>query len=251
KLAFVKAFRELIRTKNILDVFSDFKWADLLMKSQDFEDYKSKYLDMKETNTKEKVSILNDVDFELELIRRDDINVSYILSLLADFKNSNDEDKKKQKENINNIINGNTSLRSKRELIEKFINENLTQMKDDKSIDEEFGKFWNIEKDIAYEVLCKDENLDCDEVRKVVDKYIYEQRKPLKTDIAKTLKVKPKLLERKEIVPRVLGKIVDFVDKFYDDIGVDLNSNINNLDYNNEEEILIVAEDKVPYGKDK
>ncbi len=224
QLEFIKAFRQLLRTKNILDVFSDFKWSDLLMKEQSFEEYKSKYLDMKPKSTKEKVSILDDVDFELELIQRDDINVSYILTLLGNYKDSNDEQKKKQKENITNLLNNNVSLRSKRELIEKFINENLMQVKDDENISEEFEKFWEDEKEKAYETLCKDEDLDCVKVRAVVDKYIYEQRKPLKDEVAKTLNVKPKLLEKRKIVPRVLDKIVNFVDKFYDDMDTGINS---------------------------
>jgi len=253
KLKFIKAFREIMRVKNILDGFSDFKWSDLQMTEQEFEDFKSKYLDMYEDiigggDGTEKVSILEDVDFELELIHKDEINVSYILTLLSQYKNANEKDKQKQRDNINNIINGNANLRSKRELIEKFINENLMKIKDDENIDDEFGKFWNVEKDKAYETLCNDENLDCTEVRKVVDKYIYEQRKPLKEDIAKTLKTTPKYMERKKILPRVLDKIVLFVDKFYDDIGISTSSSVNN-DYYLEEDILMVAQGKEPYGK--
>jgi type I restriction enzyme R subunit len=221
KLEFIKAFREIMRVKNILDGFSDFKWSDLQMNSQEFEDYKSKYLDMYEDiggnsgNGIEKVSILEDVDFELELIHKDEINVNYILKLLSQYKNASEEDKQKQRDNINNIINGNASLRSKRELIEKFINENLMHIKNDGNIDDEFEKFWDSEKVDAFEKLCKDENLNNDEVKKVIDTYIYDERKPLANDVAKTLKVKPKLLERKKIVPRVLDKIIKFVEKFY------------------------------------
>jgi len=83
ELAFIKAFRDLMRIKNILASFSDFNWEDLEMTEQQFEDYKSKYLDLydkvKRGHEKEKVSILEDVDFELELIHRDEINVSYII----------------------------------------------------------------------------------------------------------------------------------------------------------------------------
>jgi len=83
ELEFIKAFRDLMRIKNILASFSDFKWEDLEMTEQQFEDYKSKYLDLydkvKRGHEKEKVSILEDVDFELELIHRDEINVSYII----------------------------------------------------------------------------------------------------------------------------------------------------------------------------
>lgn len=222
-LEFIKSFRVLMRLKNILEGFTDFKWSDLSMSEQMFEDYKSKYLDLYEKikNEKnegaEKVSILEDVDFELELIHKDEINVSYILQLLARLQDTDDEElKQKQKDNISNILNNNPSLRSKRELIEKFINENLLQIKNSEDIEEEFEKFWDEEKEKAYKNLCHSENLDCIEVKKVVDKYIYEQRIPLKDDVAKTLKVKPKLLERKRIVPIILDKIVEFVDKFYE-----------------------------------
>jgi type I restriction enzyme R subunit len=78
-----------MRIKNILSAFSDFKWADLKMTEQQFEDYKSKYLDLydkvKREHQKEKVSILEDVDFELELIHRDEINVAYIIQLLIKY----------------------------------------------------------------------------------------------------------------------------------------------------------------------
>ena len=221
KLEFIKAFREIIRTKNILDGFSDFKWSDLKMGNQEFEDYKSKYLDMYESvgansgNSKEKVSILEDVDFELELIHKDEINVAYILKLLAAYKNAEEKDKKKHRENIDNIINSNTTLRSKRELIEKFINENLMQISDENSIDDEFDKFVDEQKSIAFKKLCEEENLNCEEVQKVIDTYLYDERKPLNSDIVKTLNFKPKLLERKKIVPRILNKIVKFVELFF------------------------------------
>lgn len=220
QLAFIKAFRNIMRLKNILDSFSDFKWSDLSMSEQQFEDYKSKYLDMYEeikTKTeKEKVSILEDVDFELELIHKDEINVVYILQLLARYKDADEKDKQTHKNNIMTIINGQAHLRSKKELIEKFINENMMNISDSDNIENEFEKFWEHEKELAYDELCSEENLDCTEVRKVVDTYVYEERKPLKDDIFKTLNFKPKYMQRKQIIPRVLDKVVAFVDKFYD-----------------------------------
>jgi type I restriction enzyme R subunit len=72
ELEFIKAFRELIRIKNILAAFADFKWEDLAMNEQLFEDYKSKYLDLydivKSDHQKEKVSILEDVMMEICLL---------------------------------------------------------------------------------------------------------------------------------------------------------------------------------------
>ena len=83
---FVRAFRELLRVRNTLSCFADFSFDDLEMTEQEFEDYKSKYLDIYEKvkghTEKEKDSILDDVDFELELVHRDEVNVTYILNLL-------------------------------------------------------------------------------------------------------------------------------------------------------------------------
>lgn len=217
KLAFVKTFRELMRLKNILVGFSDFKWSDVAMRAQAFEDYKSKYLDMYDSTRtkKEKVSILEDVDFELELIMTDEINVSYILKLLGKYKDATKEEQEKQKEALIKTISGTVHLRSKRELIEKFINEHLMQLDDNAEIENAFELFWDEEKLKAFDALCEEENLIVDELKKVIETYIYDERIPLKEDVAKTLKVKPKLLERKTILPRVLDKIVLFVERFY------------------------------------
>lgn len=73
--------------------------------------------------------------------------------------------------------------------------------------------------------------------------------KPLKDDIAKTLKIKPKLLERKRIIPRVLDKILGFVEKFYDDIGTEgSTADIVEADRFQENEMLMVAEPKEKYN---
>jgi len=83
ELAFIKAFRNLLRIHNILITFADFSFDDLAIIEQRYADYKSKYLDLydkvRSDNQKERVSILDDVDFELELVHRDEINVTYIL----------------------------------------------------------------------------------------------------------------------------------------------------------------------------
>lgn len=221
RLAFVKAFRELMRIKNILSGFSDFKWSDVSMRTQEFEDYKSKYLDMYEKikhekgEGSEKVSILEDVDFELELIITDEINVSYILKLLAKYKDATEEEREKQKENIINAISGNVGLRSKRELIEKFINDHLTKIEDGDAVENEFEKFWDAEKLKAFDTLCEEENLISEALKKVIETYIYDERIPLKADVAKTLNIQPKVLERESILRRVLDKIVVFVERFY------------------------------------
>src|SRR5690606_26315191 len=125
KFEFITAFRDLMRLLNILKSFADFDFGDLEMTEFEFDGYKSKYLDLWTDRSKNpengKESILNDVDFELELIHRDEINVSYILSLLANLKDANlkgDKLEQKKKE-IRDILSSDAKLRSKRELIEK------------------------------------------------------------------------------------------------------------------------------------
>ncbi|GAK76149.1 type I restriction-modification system,restriction subunit R [Nonlabens ulvanivorans] len=119
ELAFVMAFRRLLRAKNVLESYTDFDWEDLGMDEQTFEDYKGKYLDLNEKvkndNTKQKTSILDDIDFELELIHRDQINVAYILQLLAQLKESKASDAAAQKKAIIDMLSGNIELRSKRD----------------------------------------------------------------------------------------------------------------------------------------
>ncbi|MCH9741796.1 MAG: type I restriction endonuclease subunit R [Proteobacteria bacterium] len=219
KLEFVKAFRELIRLKNILGSFADFSFDDLTMPEQEFEDYKSKYLDIHDSigkgEGKEKVSILEDVDFELELIHKDEINVSYILKLLVKLQQAEGQEKNKQRQTIINIINGNAQLRSKRELIEKFIDSHLATIDDVDNIEDAFDAYWQAEKDKAFSYLVDEEQLIPEKVQEVIETYLYEQRPPLKEDIANTLSVKPKLLERKVVLPRVQDKLIGFVERFY------------------------------------
>jgi len=223
ELEFIKAFRELMRIKNELTTFSDFTFNDLSMNEQLFEDYKSKYLDLydkvKTEHQKEKVSILEDVDFELELIHRDEINVAYILILLANLKTSIADKEKKQKEIID-IIAGEAHLRSKRELIEKFIKENLPDIEDADDIPEEFERYWNKEQVEAFNKLCQEENLSEDKVEKVIADYLFSEREPLRDEVLELIEgEKPTLLKRKTTGERIIAKIKNFVETFINGIG--------------------------------
>src|SRR5690606_17777583 len=91
----------------------------------------------KKTHPKRKVSILDDLDFELELIHRDAINVTYILKLLAKLKDAKPEEKESQEKSLVELVAGNAKLRSKRELIEKFIRENMPAISDPDEIPKE------------------------------------------------------------------------------------------------------------------
>lgn len=110
ELAFVQAFRALMRAKNVLSSYTDFSWDVLGIDEQTFENYKSKYLDLydklKNENAKQKISTLEDIDFELELIHRDIINVAYIIKLLAKLKQAKTSKAQKQKKAIMDLLEG-------------------------------------------------------------------------------------------------------------------------------------------------
>ncbi|MFN9340030.1 MAG: type I restriction endonuclease subunit R [Candidatus Kapaibacterium sp.] len=219
ELEFIKAFRELIRIKNILKAFADFKWEDLAMNEQIFEDYKSKYLDLydkvKSNHQKEKVSILEDVDFELELIHRDEINVAYIIQLLIKLKSKAQNDVSQAEKEIFGLLNSEAHLRSKRELIEKFIQENLPVLDDGDDIPEAFDTFWIEEQKNAFTALVHDEKLSPEKTLALIEDYLYAERKPLTDEVMELLVgEKPSVLQRKKISDRILAKIFNFIDTF-------------------------------------
>nr|WP_287938645.1 type I restriction endonuclease subunit R [Algoriphagus sp.] len=218
ELEFIKAFRELMRLKNVLGTFTEFTFDDLSMPEQSFEDYKSKYLDLydkaKGNQQKEKVSILADVDFELELIHRDEINVSYILKLLAKLKDAAPEEQEKQKKAIVDLMVGESQLRSKKELIEKFIRENLPQIEDSEDIPDEFANFWNAERLEALKSLSEEEALDPEKLEGVIGNFLYTEKEPLRDEIIDLMKARPGLKERKSTAERVKNKIIEFVETF-------------------------------------
>ncbi len=219
ELKFIKAFRDLMRVKNVLTSFSDFTWEDLEMNEQLFEDYKSKYLDLhdktKSDKDKEKVSILDDVDFELELIHRDEINVTYIIQLLIKLSANQKKDAEQIEKEITNLLNTEVQLRSKKELIERFINENLPVINNTDDIPQEFDKFWNEEQEKSFLKLVKEENLSRERTQALIETYLYSEKEPMRDEILELLEgERPTLLKRKKTGDRILNKIVGFVETF-------------------------------------
>ena len=216
--AFVQAFRRLMRNMNVLQSYTDFDWDDLPIGEQEFEDYKSKYLDLyekvKRETAKEKTSILDDIDFELELIHRDRVNVAYILKLLGKLKDSKTTDAKTQKKAIIDLLGGDIMLRSKRELIEKFIEENLPKIDDVDDIQEEFETYWQEQKVLALGKICEEEHLDKAQFKSLIDAYIYSGQEPIKDDVFKCLDNRPSILKAREIGERILSKMKEFVQVF-------------------------------------
>lgn len=220
ELEFVKAFRELMRLKNILSTFADFSFKDVRIEEQEFEDFKSKYLDLydkvKSNNAKEKVTILEEVDFELELLAMDEINVAYILKLISKLKQAdNEEEYQYQYRALMQAVGGDPNLRSKEELINKFIKENLPNVKSAEEVDDAFEAYWEVEKENATKQMADEENLLPDRLKEVVERMIYSNQDPLREDIVSTMEKPPTVLQRKKTVPRLAAKLKGFVETFY------------------------------------
>ncbi len=220
---FIQAFRELMRLKNVLECFTEFTFDDLSINEQDFADYRSKYLDLydkvRSDNEKEKVSILDDIDFELELIRRDTINVSYIIALLAKLQDASPEEREKAHKTILGILDTETQLRSKKELIERFIANHFPDIPKGGDIGEEFESYWSEEKKKAVEELSNAEGLDLAGLQSVIGSYIFTEKTPMRDDVINIMNERPKLKERGSISERVIDKIKAFVETFIDGVG--------------------------------
>lgn len=225
RFEFVKAFRELMRMLNILKSFADFSFDDLEMGEFEFDGYKSKYLDIwAETHPKieggGKESILDDVDFELELIHRDEINVSYILTLLANLKDADLKGAKREEKikEIREILAGDAQLRSKKVLIEKFIEENLPAVPDGDAVTDEFEMYWNKEKVAAFEKIAEEESLNKDKFQETINQFLFSSKIPKLSEALQLLEIKPKLTERNNIGKRIIQKVQDFVEVFIEGV---------------------------------
>lgn len=215
---FVQAFRKLMRAMNVLQSYTDFDWDDLLIDEEEYNKYKTQYLDLyqkvKQDNQKQKTSILDDIDFELELIHRDQINVAYILKLLAQLKGAKTSDAAVQRKAIIDLLGGDIQLRSKRELIQKFIDENMPNIKDGDTIEDEFEKYWQDQKVLALGKLCEEEHLDKAQFKSLIDAYIYSGREPIKDEVFQCLDNRPSILQARVIGDRIIAKMKEFVEIF-------------------------------------
>lgn len=217
---FIKAFRDVMRLINKMKQYADFSFDDLPISHQEFEDFKSKYLDLYEETKgigKEDDkghSVLDDLDFELELIHRDEINVTYIMNLIVKLQAAPSTEKDKQEKIIQDLLNSDLKLRSKKELIEKFIQKQLPLITDADQVLEEFDQFVYIERQNALKEMSKDEQLDPSKLEKVIGEYLFSDKQPLRDDIVGTMLQRPSLKERSTKIERVTHKIFDFVNTY-------------------------------------
>jgi len=218
KAVFVKTFRDLLRIKSGLETFAEFSFTDLGIPEQEFYDYQSKYLDIHEERKQHDPaaeSILDQIDFELELTLRDIIDFDYIIQLIAGLKNiSSDVLRQKKTEDILRLFDRDVKLRKKKELIRKFIEENLPTIGKDANVEKAFQDFWESEKSAEVKEVAESEHIPLANLENIIGEYLYTQKLPQGQDIVDMLPEAPRILERQGIIDRVRSAIENIVEKF-------------------------------------
>ena len=162
-----------------------------------------------QTTKKEKVSVLDDVDFQLDLQHSDRINVGYIINLLQMALDSGDEAKRKKYEaQIYDLIGNEVTLHDKQELIQKFIEENMPKMINGQSVQSAFAAFWDTEKEQAYQHLCEQENLKPEAMKAVLEHYEFTKRLPRKEEVKDLPNYKVKLFERENVFSCISSDLI-------------------------------------------
>ncbi|MDK2990921.1 MAG: type restriction enzyme subunit, partial [Clostridiales bacterium] len=164
---FIRLYGAILRIRNILTSFDDFEGNEILSE-RDFQDYQSIYIDLYQKYVKntdaDKEIINDDIIFEIELVRQIEVNIDYILMLVAKYQESNCKDKTILV-TIDKAINSSIELRSKKELIERFIEQVNVSTK----IDEDWRKFLHERKEEDIAALIEEEKLKPEETRRFID----------------------------------------------------------------------------------
>jgi len=213
---FIKLFGTILRLKNILTAFDNFQGNEILS-SRDFQDYQSVYIDLYQEFTKDKAAdkekINDDIIFEIELIRQIEINIDYILMLVAKYHASNCEDKSILV-SIDKAVNSSIQLRSKKELIENFINTVNSSTK----VDEDWRKFVHEQKETDLEALITEEKLKQEETKRFIDNSFRDGAlKTTGTDIDKIMPPASRFGSGNRTAKKqgVIEKLMKFFEKYF------------------------------------
>jgi len=175
KKEFAELFGELLKLENILRNFDEFENFEKIISDRQMQDMKSVYVDICEDirntgkndenkNGEEEIDFSN-VEFQIDLLKTDEINLDYILSLILK-KSEEHDDIETLKSEIRRIIRTSLGTRAKEDLIMNFINKtDLSEIKNSGDILESFYKYANEEKKIKIDELIENEGLKKDSER--------------------------------------------------------------------------------------
>lgn len=253
KKDFIVLMGNILRLRNILSSFDKFAGNEMLSE-RDFQDYIGTYTDLYEeykSKPEEEESIKEDIVFEMELVKQVEVNIDYILMLVAKYHDSNCEDKEILG-SIDKAIKSSLALRSKKELIDKFI----SKINADTNVYTDWAKFVREQKEIDLEKLINEENLNEEATRKFLDNSFRDgEVKTTGTDIEKILPPMRRFGggNRAEKKQTIIEKIKKFFEKYF---GINSSNNEENneirYDVTDEDDNLtMVAEDEEKYKVEK
>ena len=178
KKEFAELFGELLKTENILKNFDEFENFEKIISDRQMQDMKSVYVDIceeirntgKDDSNEEGIDF-SDIEFQIDLLRTDEINLDYILELILE-KTKEHDDIEILKSEIRRIIRTSLGTRAKENLVINFINKtDLKKLKNNGEILDAFYKYAKEEKKEKIDELVKDENLKEDS-RRFIEKSI-------------------------------------------------------------------------------
>ena len=222
KKEFILAFRELTKVLTKLKTFIEFEFEEekLGMSHQTYEDFKGKYFtiyhQLKKTDN-EKTSILADIDFSIELMHNDKINVSYIMKLIRDIDLSSKENRDVQIKNIITELDraDDMNLRLKIDLIKEFLQDVVPTLDENCDIDFEYSKFEARRRIQEVSYFAEEIGLSVDFIKESVEEYEYSgiiNRQEISNEVKE--KLKPKFLERKKKVDQVQNFVYEYASKY-------------------------------------
>ena len=252
KKRFILAFRDIIKKHAEIQIYDEFEEdaPDLGMTEQQFMDFRSKYLDIYETFAakgteqptgyqmpedeptmvgepgldEDDATGLGDVDFCLELLHSDIINVAYILELIADLDPYSGDYEERRKSIIDTMIKD-AELRSKAKLIDGFIRKNVDDDRDSfmarkqkadgtSDLEERLNNYIVTERNNAVNTLAKDEDLDASVLNHYLSEYDYLQKEQPEI-IQEALKGKHLgLIKKRKALARIMDRLRSIIKVF-------------------------------------
>lgn len=168
KKEFVQLFGELLKAENILRNFDEFENFEKIISERLMQDMKSVYVDIRESILNERRSKeaeeaqidFSDVEFQIDLLKTDEINLDYILALILEKAREND-DIESLKAEVRRVIRSSLGTRAKEDLVMEFISKTrLSELKNTDDIIETFYEFAKKEKVVKINQLIAEENLN-------------------------------------------------------------------------------------------
>lgn len=213
---FIALFGAILRMRNLLLSFDEFKGMELISE-RDLQDYLSQYQDLRDEWKQKRregqaTDIIDDIVFEVELIRQIEINIDYILMLVKKYHDSHCNDKEVLI-TIKKAIDASPELRSKKTLIETFI----AGINDVDDIVVEWRAYVAEERERELLQIIREEKLKEPETRKYIENAFRDgELKTTGTDIDRLMPPVSRFGGgRIEVKQGIIDKLKGFFDRFF------------------------------------